>query len=129
MNLKNRRQSNSQSPALEQETKIDDASPSKDERGHKDEPIINTIIEHDKEIQSNITVTRQSSKATLKQSSSVERLHMGFLGSSTSTAQQILLQKPEKSKSKSKLNIKHARILSDDQSLKTEKNDSIDSFN
>ena len=58
---------------------------------------------------------------------------MGFLGSSASTAKQILLKKSDRDKDRaSKLGRKgkHAMLLSEDyNSLNNERNDSIESFN
>lgn len=76
---------------------------------------------------SNITITRQSSKASLKQSASVERLHMGFLGSSASTAKHILLKKADKAAKLGKK--KHGKMSEDYYSMTNERNDSIESFN
>ena len=80
---------------------------------------------------SNVTVTRNSSKQSLKQSASVERLHMGFLGSSASTAKQILLKKTDKGNSKLGKKKIASKLMSEDynHSMINERNDSIESFN
>ena len=75
--------------------------------------LLTRIQQKERDIKSNLTCSRSSSKPSLKQSVSIERMHMGFIGSSANTAQKILLN-GNQNKNQPKKYKKQARVVCDD---------------